>query len=48
MDMQITAPEPSSASPGLRPGGRARANLEGGAAGKLGPISQQIWDASIG
>ena len=45
MDMQITAPEPSPASPGLRSGRRGRADPEGGAAGKLAPISQQIWDA---
>ena len=45
MDMQITALEPSPASPGLRSGGRGRADPEGGAAGKLAPMSQQIWDA---
>ena len=45
MDMQITALEPSPASPRLRSGGRGRADVEGGAAGKLAPISQQIWDA---
>jgi hypothetical protein len=42
MDMQITALEPSPASPGLRSGSRARADPEGGAASKLAPISQQI------
>jgi ribonucleoside-diphosphate reductase alpha chain len=45
MDMQITALEPSPASPGLRSGGRGRADPEGGTASKLAPISQQIWDA---
>ena len=45
MDMQITALEPSPASPRLRSGARGRADVEGGAAGKLAPISQQIWDA---
>ena len=45
MDMQITALEPSPASPRLRSGSRGRADVEGGAAGKLAPISQQIWDA---
>ena len=32
-------------APDSDPAGRGRADLEGGTAGKLAPISQQIWDA---
>ena len=45
MDMQITALEDNPASLGPRAEGRSTADAEGGAAGKLAPISQQIWDA---